>query len=584
MELMEARVLLSTFVVNTVSDLDRAGGLPSGQESLRQAIEDVNADPNPAGDTIDFNISGTGVQAIQPLTDLPAITHAVFIDGYSQPGSSPNTLAEGDNAVLQIELDGSLNTSTTVQISDDEFNYFSSGSCGIEIAGSGTVRGLVINRFGTGIDGGDVIEGNFIGTNPTGTLALGNFDGVRSNGLIGTNGDGVDDAAERNLISGNLGVGVQAEGSQSLVAGNFIGTNVMGTTVLGNFVGIELHGGRVGADGHDVVPLDERNIISGNVENDIFIPNTTSGSVIAGNYVGTDVTGENALVNPASVQDNTQDILMSGSNNRIGTDGDGVGDAAERNVISGGLSQGRDGINLGFCSGNVIAGNYIGTDATGTIALGNRMGLNLSGCSGNRIGADGHDPHPDAERNIISGNENGINVVYDANNNEIAGNYIGTDPTGTIVVGNFDGIYCSGGGNHNIIGTNSDGVGDAAECNIISGNTRDGIDFRSASGDDYNTIAGNYIGTDVSGTQPLGNAHYGIEIRGEGVGNVIGVDSHATNPSAGRNIISGSVGVVLNSLGQYVVDQNIVAGNYLGTDVTGELTLGGGYIYIYGCT
>jgi hypothetical protein len=53
---MEQRALLSTLVVNTVSDLDRAGGLPTGQESLRQAIEDVNADPGSASDTIDFNI------------------------------------------------------------------------------------------------------------------------------------------------------------------------------------------------------------------------------------------------------------------------------------------------------------------------------------------------------------------------------------------------------------------------------------------------------------------------------------------------------------------------------------------------
>jgi hypothetical protein len=229
MELMEARVLLSTFVVNTVSDLDHAGGLPSEQESLRQSIEDANADPNPATDTIDFNIPGTGVQEIQPLTDLPEITHGVLIDGYSQPGSSPNTQACGDNAVLEIELDGSLD---------------SSGNGLVEAVPGSTVRGLVVNSFYYGIKYFDVVEGDFIGTDSTGTLALGNVVGVRDAARVGTNGDGVDDVAERNLISGNLDTGVEAF-AQSLVAGNFIGTDVTGTEVLGNGIGVLLAGGRV---------------------------------------------------------------------------------------------------------------------------------------------------------------------------------------------------------------------------------------------------------------------------------------------------------------------------------------------------
>jgi hypothetical protein len=111
LELLEARTLLSVFVVNSTSDLDRAGGLASGQESLRQAIEDVNADTGTGPDTINFNIPGSGVQLIQPLSQLPTITtHPVVIDGYTQPGASPNTNdpSLGDNAVLMIELDGSL--------------------------------------------------------------------------------------------------------------------------------------------------------------------------------------------------------------------------------------------------------------------------------------------------------------------------------------------------------------------------------------------------------------------------------------------------------------------------------------------
>ena len=77
----------------------------SGPGSLRQAI--FNANANPGLDTIAFAIPGAGMHTISPTSPLPNITDPVVIDGYTQPGSSPNTLANGDNAVLLIELNGS---------------------------------------------------------------------------------------------------------------------------------------------------------------------------------------------------------------------------------------------------------------------------------------------------------------------------------------------------------------------------------------------------------------------------------------------------------------------------------------------
>ena len=157
----------------------------SGGGSLRQAVLQVNPDTdNSAADTIEFAIPGDGVHTIQPLTELPAITHPVFINGYSQPGSQPNSLPVGDNAALAIELDGSLQVG---------------GQRGLTIAAGGSVvRGLAINRFaGYGIhligDGGAVVEGNFIGTDPTGEMPEGNGLGVNvesSGNGIGTDGDG----------------------------------------------------------------------------------------------------------------------------------------------------------------------------------------------------------------------------------------------------------------------------------------------------------------------------------------------------------------------------------------------------------
>src|SRR5438874_614090 len=84
----------ATFTVTSTAD--------SGPGSLRQAILDANADPSPGTDLIAFNIPGGGVQTIAPVLRLPIITRSLTIDGYTQPGASPNTLAGGDNAVLLI--------------------------------------------------------------------------------------------------------------------------------------------------------------------------------------------------------------------------------------------------------------------------------------------------------------------------------------------------------------------------------------------------------------------------------------------------------------------------------------------------
>src|SRR4051794_12420544 len=96
-ERLEERTLLSTFTVTNTAD--------SGPNSLRQAIMSANSNSGPH--TINFNIPGTGVQTISPATAYPALTQPTTINGYSQPGTHQNTLANGNDAVLLIELDGS---------------------------------------------------------------------------------------------------------------------------------------------------------------------------------------------------------------------------------------------------------------------------------------------------------------------------------------------------------------------------------------------------------------------------------------------------------------------------------------------
>lgn len=111
----------------------------SGPGSLRQAINDANN--SPGLDLTSFNIPGGGVKTISPTTQLPVVSEAATIDGYTQPGASPNSLAVGNNAVLLIELSG---------------NSLPPNVGGIALVGGGiTLRGLVINRFdNSGFSGG----------------------------------------------------------------------------------------------------------------------------------------------------------------------------------------------------------------------------------------------------------------------------------------------------------------------------------------------------------------------------------------------------------------------------------------------
>lgn len=212
----------ATFTVNSTADPGN-GTCNASECTLREAITASNSNNNdPVVDTIDFDIGGgTGVKTIQLNSELPATAEAVIIDGYSQPGASENTLAQGTNAVLKIELDGTNAGANAI---------------GLTIVGSNsTVRGLVIDRFAEhGIlispSSGVKVEGNFIGTDPSGITELGNGNhGVFISDTENT-GDrnhtvGGASPAARNLISGNEsnGIGVSSDGNE--VQGNIVSSN-----------------------------------------------------------------------------------------------------------------------------------------------------------------------------------------------------------------------------------------------------------------------------------------------------------------------------------------------------------------------
>ncbi len=289
-DLMEDRTLLSSFVVSNTGD--------SGAGSLRQAIIDSNYAVG-ATNTIGFDISGTGVGTIVPLSPLPAISNPVLIDGTSQPGYIGMPL---------IDLSGSQDGSGD----------------GLKITGPDViVRGLDINGFSQGagihitgtVATGDWLYGNFLGTDPTGTHAEPNAYGVEldsgaTNNLIGTNGDAVNDTVERNVISGNDNDGILITDSgtnSNVVAGNLIGTDVTGVAALGNAAnGIEINTGALNTIGGTTAAA--RNVISGNGDYGISMSGVAeydfqtgsdgaAGNFVSGNKIGTDITGTAPLEN-----------------------------------------------------------------------------------------------------------------------------------------------------------------------------------------------------------------------------------------------------------------------------------------------
>ena len=161
----------------------------------------------------------------------------------------------------------------------------------------------------------------------------------------------------------------------------------------------------------------------------------------------------------------------------------------------------------------------IGTDVTGTRPLGNQArGVEVLGmAASNRIGVNPGDVGASAEGNLISANQGfGVWIWQGASSNVVAGNLIGTDVSGTVALANSVGVLVADGAQNNWIGVNPVfGPENADQRNIISGNTGDGVQITDT-GTTGNTVAGNLIGTDVSGSGALGNVVDGILIQSGG--------------------------------------------------------------------
>jgi hypothetical protein len=297
-------------VGGAVCDIDLA--TDGNQCTLRAALEEANVASDP--DSIQFDISGGGVHTIAPQAALPDISHQVTIDGYTQSGATENTrtLRRGDNARLRIVLSGKLAGQF------DPGLHFASGS------GTSVVRGLVINRFGTGIvsDAAISIAGDFIGTDATGMKDRGNGEGVFGSSFGGfmllTIGGSV--PAARNLISANEASGVTSD-MQLSFRGNLVGTASDGRTPLGN--GIQPASDRDAAvkisHGQNTVggPGNSGNVIAFNEGKGIAVVNTgttatlTRNRIFGNKRIPIDLQGDGPTPNDAGDADSGANGLLN---------------------------------------------------------------------------------------------------------------------------------------------------------------------------------------------------------------------------------------------------------------------------------
>jgi hypothetical protein len=344
-EALEQRSTPATLTVTTSADTIAS----EGAVSLREAILSVNGGGNfnsdvvatgnyGTGDTINFNIPGSGVRSIAVGSDgigaLPTLVRPMQINGYTQPGSSGNSSSTSSNAVVLIELHGA---------------NAPGGSDGLVLAtgsAGSSVRGLAINRFrGHGIivrSNANTIAGNFIGTAAAGNIANANTgDGIRvtgaSNNIIGGAA-----LADSNVVAGNHDNNILISGTLSspstlnAVQGNFIGVTASGTSHTGvtSRSGVKISGGV----GNTIL----RNVIGFNLEG-VVLNNGAQFNIVQGNFIGLAADGLTAIGNTR------HGVVLHSSGNLPPPDGPGQpNEPGVSNNTIGGTALG---------AGNVIANN-----------------------------------------------------------------------------------------------------------------------------------------------------------------------------------------------------------------------------------
>jgi CSLREA domain-containing protein len=566
-----------------------AGNLISGNAGYGISGTAVSSGVVIQGNRIGTDASGTA--AIPNTTGGVAVNNGFTIGGNTP--SARNVISgnlgnqaiwiSGDNSIIQGNYIGVDITGTAPLPNNGQgITLVSGGSPANNLIGGGTAgeRNIIAANTASGIllSGATQtqVRGNYIGTDVSGVIDLGNstagilISGGGSHTIGGTTGTtpGGPCTGDCNLISGNGSTGVDIRNSATnvVVQGNYIGTNAAGMSAIPNSGGVAVVRVATGTTNNTIggTSAGAGNLISGNTQNGVLISGSgTTGNLIQGNFIGTNVTGTSALAN------GSDGVLVT-----TGASGNTVGGtvAGARNVISGNPQAGIR-ITGAASNGNTVQGNFIGTNAAGLLAIANGLdGVLIDGFSGvptsNTVGGA-----VVGAGNLISGNvRHGVTLTNATNGNTVAGNFIGTNVGGTGPLANLIGIVINGASNNIIGGTSGVSTGGACTgaCNLVSGNTVNGMHILGGATAFSNTIQGNFIGTNAAGIGVVPNGDNGLYVENGPTGNTIG-----GSVVSARNVISGNPGDGVRITG-LTTTGNTVLGNLIGTRTDGTSALGNG--------
>jgi len=529
-------------VMGNLSGTNRAGDAPSSNvvgilvRGVGNQIGGVN--------TGEANVvSGNDRRGIELIATFPEQTDATLVQGNYVGTDISGTKVVPGQKWGGVSMDGGKNT-TVGGTADLAWNVIGGNTgSGISMANTNSMNPIT----------GTLIQGNYIGIDEFEGIALPNLAGItigeRDNVVGGTSPEAM------NIVVHNRGTGIRISGEgggpPNLVIGNRIGTDSGGVNNCGNGgSGVLLWdtNTNVGGDGDQ-----EKNVICWNGRNGVTLDySSTTGNIVKGNNIGTDPSGTSGQPNA----ENGIEFLRGAHHNTI-----------EKNLISG---NGENGVRIYMDPGdakkrnshdNQLIGNLIGVNAAGKAALPNlQNGILIDGCTSTTVSSTVD------SKCVISGNgKNGVEIRGgEAQLNLVEKSIIGLDIDESAVLPNGEnGVLFTVNAHHNLIGGGGREYG-----NVISGNTGNGVKMVNAVEllTYSNRVQGNLIGTDGTGKKALGNGGNGVLIE-NGRENMIGGIREKY-----RNVISGNGidGVALEGLD---ARENLVAANYIGTDIEGKTAI-----------
>jgi len=501
LESLEGRQLLATFVVNSAADTQ---GVP-GSFTLRDAIIASNTNPLNETNLIKFAI-GAGAQTITLLQPLPPVTQPVIIDGTSQGGYAGKPL---------------ITLTPGAAFPGDALDVY---------AGFTQIRGFNIQGFkGNGIvlaaNGSDQVQDCYIGTSLAGTSAAPNT----GNGVL-VSGSSTN-TITNDIVSGNGGDGIQiADNNTTLFLGqNFVWEVPPNTRVIGGNTSYTPYS----------IPL----MLSG--QGYTFTLPATPAPVVSLTF-----SADGALTGSCALPTINATLTGPGGPSTVTIAGTPPESPA---IVSGTWDPTSGQVNGSFAIQEPVTG--VGTNGEfgyfgvvgGKVSLDSTLSGTYQVSQGDPFGR-------------ITFLAKGISdVVNNAEQNSISGNYIGTNASGANLGNTGNGVNITDASNSTIGGT-ATGAG-----NVISGNSGNGIDILS----DGNFVQGNKIGTNAAGTAALGNVLDGIHLNDASNNRIIG--NVVSDNGFGQNGINqDAAGINLESKDL----NNIIAGNKIGTNAAGDAMLG----------